>query len=129
LVDGQVLLDNFAPVQGETFFGQGSRQVTGELSVRAGASYQVEVMSRSAASPHMSGVRIGAEPVMAADARAQAVEAARAAEVAIVVVGYDSRWESEGFDRPDMDVPGDQVALIREVVAANPRTVVVVNAG
>ncbi|HEX7133163.1 MAG TPA: glycoside hydrolase family 3 C-terminal domain-containing protein, partial [Iamia sp.] len=41
----------------------------------------------------------------------------------------DDEWESEGFDRRSMDLPGEQEALIRAVAAANPRTVVVVNAG
>lgn len=60
---------------------------------------------------------------------ASAVEAARAAEVAVVVVGTNSRVESEGYDREDLDLPGRQDELVRAVAAANPRTVVVVNAG
>jgi beta-glucosidase len=38
-------------------------------------------------------------------------------------------FESEGNDRPNMDLPGPQVELIRAVAAVNPRTVVVLNAG
>jgi len=38
-------------------------------------------------------------------------------------------WESEGFDRPDMEWPGEQARLIEAVCAANPNTVVVINAG
>jgi beta-glucosidase len=57
------------------------------------------------------------------------VAAARAADVAVVVVGSNSSWESEGFDRPDLALPGDQRTLVEAVCAANPRTVVVVNAG
>ncbi|GMA29107.1 beta-glucosidase family protein [Arenivirga flava] len=60
---------------------------------------------------------------------ASAVEAARAAEVAVVVVGTNSRVESEGYDREDLNLPGRQDELVRAVAAANPRTVVVVNAG
>ena len=37
--------------------------------------------------------------------------------------------ESEGFDRTSLDLPGRQDELVRAVAAANPRTVVVVNAG
>lgn len=59
----------------------------------------------------------------------RAVDAAASADVAVLVVGYDGNWESEGRDRIDMDLPGDQDALVRAVVAANPRTIVVVNAG
>jgi beta-glucosidase len=38
-------------------------------------------------------------------------------------------FESEGHDRPDMHLPGPQTELIRAVVKANPRCVVVLNAG
>jgi beta-glucosidase len=54
---------------------------------------------------------------------------AEAAELAVVVVGLDAQWESEGADRRDFTLPGDQSAFIRAVAERNPRTVVVVNAG
>lgn len=60
---------------------------------------------------------------------ASAVETARAADVAVVVVGTNSKVESEGYDRVDLDLPGRQDELVRAVAAANPRTVVVVNSG
>ncbi|WP_402462649.1 beta-d-glucosidase [Isoptericola aurantiacus] len=60
---------------------------------------------------------------------AAAEDAARAADVAVVVVGTTHEVESEGFDRSDLHLPGNQDELVRRVVAANPRTVVVVNAG
>lgn len=58
-----------------------------------------------------------------------AVAAARGAEVAIVVVGMDSTWESEGFDRKNIDLPAGQNELVRAVAAANPNTIVVMNTG
>ncbi|MBT2478305.1 beta-glucosidase [Streptomyces sp. ISL-94] len=60
---------------------------------------------------------------------AEAVEAARAADTAVVVVATTERVESEGFDRRDLTLPGRQDDLVRAVAAANPNTVVVVNAG
>jgi beta-glucosidase len=60
---------------------------------------------------------------------AAAAAAAAASDVAIVVVGTHSKVESEGYDRTDLDLPGRQDDLVRAVVAANPRTIVVVNAG
>jgi beta-glucosidase len=54
---------------------------------------------------------------------------ARAADVAVVVVGTTDEVESEGFDRASLALPGAQDELVRRVAAANPRTVVVVNAG
>ncbi|MFF3335458.1 glycoside hydrolase family 3 C-terminal domain-containing protein [Streptomyces sp. NPDC002888] len=60
---------------------------------------------------------------------AEAVEAARAADTAVVVVATTDRVESEGFDRRDLRLPGRQDDLVRAVAAANPHTVVVVNSG
>ncbi|MET9961639.1 glycoside hydrolase family 3 C-terminal domain-containing protein [Streptomyces sp. NPDC006326] len=60
---------------------------------------------------------------------AEAVAAARAADTAVVVVATTERVESEGFDRSDLMLPGRQDDLVRAVAAANPNTVVVVNAG
>ncbi|WP_368498180.1 glycoside hydrolase family 3 C-terminal domain-containing protein [Herbiconiux sp. A18JL235] len=61
--------------------------------------------------------------------RARAVEAAARADVAVVVVGTNAQVESEGYDRADLDLPGEQDELVRAVAAANPRTVVIVNSG
>ncbi len=63
------------------------------------------------------------------DEIAEAVEAARAADVAVVVIGTNEEIESEGWDRPDLELTAQQHQLGRAVAAANPRTVVVVNAG
>ncbi len=60
---------------------------------------------------------------------AEAADVARDADAAVLFVGYSSRFESEGFDRPDLLLPPDQVELIEAVTAANPRTVVVLNSG
>ncbi|MGW2613897.1 beta-glucosidase H [Streptomyces sp. NPDC001500] len=60
---------------------------------------------------------------------AEAVETARAADTAVVVVATTERVESEGYDRKDLRLPGRQDDLVRAVAAANPNTVVVVNAG
>ena len=59
----------------------------------------------------------------------RAVDAARAAEAAVVFVGTDDEWETEGRDRPSFSLPGRQDELVRRVAAVNPHTVVVVNAG
>src|SRR4051794_20135235 len=59
----------------------------------------------------------------------EAVALARDADVAVVVVGTTEEVESEGFDRTSLALPGRQDELVRRVAEANPRTVVVVNAG
>jgi len=58
-----------------------------------------------------------------------AVAAARGADAAVIFAGMPTYFETEGNDRPHMDLPGKQTELIRAVAAANPNTIVVVNAG
>lgn len=69
-------------------------------------------------------------PHLSEDAElAAAVEAARDADAAVVVVGTNDDVESEGFDRATLALPGRQDELVSAIASANPRTVVVVNAG
>ena len=60
---------------------------------------------------------------------AQAVEAAKAADKAVVVAGLPDSFESEGYDRTHMRMPENQVALIEAVAKANPNTVVLLYNG
>lgn len=59
----------------------------------------------------------------------RAVALAAESDTAIVVVGTTETLESEGFDRAGLGLPDGQDELVRRVLAANPRTVVVVNSG
>ncbi|KUO18075.1 hypothetical protein AQJ91_27145 [Streptomyces dysideae] len=59
----------------------------------------------------------------------RAVAAARDADTVVLVIGTTEEYESEGFDRDTLALPGRQDELVRRVCAANPRTVLVVNAG
>lgn len=58
---------------------------------------------------------------------AAAAAAAKAADVAIVLVGTSEAVEHEGRDRRTLTLPGRQEDLVRAVLAANPRTVVVLS--
>lgn len=60
---------------------------------------------------------------------ARAAAAAASAQIAIVVVGTNSKVESEGYDRENLDLPGRQDDLVRAVAATGTTTIVVVNAG
>ncbi|RYY39390.1 MAG: glycosyl hydrolase [Chitinophagaceae bacterium] len=69
----------------------------------------------------------------------QAVDAAKAADVVIYVGGSfhgyqhtvwaDNAYDAEDVDKPDMNLPFNQDALIAAVAQANPRTVVVLLGG
>jgi len=69
----------------------------------------------------------------------KAVDAARKADVAVVIGGWihgydygkwdDNAYDTEGFDKPDLRMPFGQDELIKEVIKANPNTVVVLYGG
>ncbi|HEY0218037.1 MAG TPA: glycoside hydrolase family 3 C-terminal domain-containing protein, partial [Cellulomonas sp.] len=60
---------------------------------------------------------------------AEAVEAARGAEVVLLMLGLDEVAESEGLDRGHLELAAAQVEVLEAVAAANPRVVVVLSAG
>jgi beta-glucosidase len=59
----------------------------------------------------------------------EACEIARSAEVALLYICLPATKESEGYDRPDLDLTSHQVALIKAVTAVQPNTVVILNNG
>ena len=60
---------------------------------------------------------------------AAAEAAARDAEVAVVFAGLTDKYESEGFDRENMQMPQGYNRLIQTIARVNPRTVVVLFGG
>ncbi|MFC7920344.1 beta-glucosidase family protein [Streptomyces cinereoruber] len=137
-VAGETVFDGVQAMGSETdpfeaFFG--SPVVRAEVPLTAGETVEVSLLhipDKQFAAPlpavafslvHLGPRRDPDELI------AEAVEAARAADTAVVVVATTERVESEGFDRTDLALPGRQDDLVRAVAAANPNTVVVVNAG
>ncbi len=57
------------------------------------------------------------------------LSAARDADLVIAVMGLNTDFESEGHDRDGLGLPSEQDKFIRQLVAANPRTVVVLESG
>jgi beta-glucosidase len=102
-----------------------------EVELRAGAPVPVELHYTPAPRSFGAAFGIGHHGPRPAedDALAAAVAAARDADAAVVVVGTNDDVESEGFDRTSLALPGRQDELVSAVAAANPRTIVVVNAG
>ncbi|HEY9374855.1 beta-glucosidase family protein [Streptomyces sp.] len=137
-VAGRTLFDGVQRMGPETdpfeaFFGSPAER--GKVELTAGETVEVSLLhtlDREFAAPlpavMFSFVHLG--PHRDPDELiAEAVAAARAADTAVVVVATTERVESEGFDRKDLALPGRQDDLVRAVAAANPNTVVVVNAG
>ncbi|MBX3083297.1 MAG: glycoside hydrolase family 3 C-terminal domain-containing protein [Anaerolineae bacterium] len=59
----------------------------------------------------------------------ESVALAKTADVALLFISLPAYKESEGYDRPDLDLTAQQVALIKAVTAVQPKTVVVLNNG
>jgi beta-glucosidase len=97
----------------------------GMADLTAGTPVPITVEYAAVAAIGPSALSIGwqaPDPAMAA----QAVQAARGSDVAVVFVNDVT---GEGSDRSSLAIPGDQDQLIAAVAAANPRTVVVLNTG
>ena len=130
--DGMVTLiddpDMLLP-RSEEFFGYGSVEATATIECRAGVAVPVAFKWATASGNGFAALRVGIRAPEPTDMIDRAVAAAAAADAVVLVVGTNDEWETEGHDRTTMDLPGRQDELVRRVVAANPRTAVVINAG
>jgi beta-glucosidase len=95
----------------------------------AGQPYDVVLEFRWQGVPMHRAVELGYLPPQEADLMTAAVTAAQKADVVVLVAGLTKEWEAEGFDRVNMELPGDQNELIERVTAVNPNTIVVLNGG
>ncbi|MEO6668662.1 MAG: glycoside hydrolase family 3 C-terminal domain-containing protein [Ferruginibacter sp.] len=88
---------------------------------------------------YSQGYKIERTAIANAEMIAQAVEAAKRSDVAIIVGGWthgfnygvwtDNAYDAEDFDKPNMNMPFGQDELIKAVQKANPKTVVVLIGG
>ncbi len=131
LIDGDVVIDAMVGDfgSGKDFFGFASAEIESVIELEAGRSVEVVVEGTNIDAVLLSGSKLGLVSLVEVDLVAEAVELARECDVALVVVGTNDDWETEGRDRDLFELPGDQPELIRRVSAANERTIVVVNTG
>ena len=61
--------------------------------------------------------------------REKAIEAAEDADIIVIFAGLPASYESEGFDRKDINLPKEQDKLISELALLNKKTVVVMHNG
>src|SRR6266496_575780 len=129
-IDGQKVIENWIEqTHGGDFLGMGGKEVQATVTLEAGRAYLLTLeLAKSEAVP-LGAIHLGCLPPESADTIERAVALAAAADVAIVCVGFGGEWQSEGSDRANMDLPGKQDALVEQVAAANPRTIVVLNTG
>jgi beta-glucosidase len=117
LIDGNLHINDWTE--------HSTRLLTRPVQLEAGRPYQLTVEFYE-----HSGAAVAALACFQKDvALGAAVTAARRADAALIFVGLSASIESEGFDRESINLDKDQVALIRQVATANPKTAVIVIAG
>ncbi|MCD4686070.1 MAG: glycoside hydrolase family 3 C-terminal domain-containing protein [Anaerolineae bacterium] len=110
-------------------YGPGANSTLFEIQLQAGQTCTLTIEHSQGTFPAHYGFRLGYRPPGIEPSIERAVELAAKADVALIFVGSNSDWESEGSDRPHMDLVGEQNLLIERVAAANPNTVVILTTG
>jgi beta-glucosidase len=141
-INGELFIDNWDwTEEGEAMFSA-SEDVLKSIYLKEDEPVEVLVESTNEVRPaskvstigrshDYGGCRIGYQEEDKIDRLQEAAQYAKEADVAVIVVGLDAEWESEGYDRQTMDLPknGSQDRLVEAVLAANPRTIVVNQSG
>ena len=117
--------------KGRTFFEEGCDEVVGEVDLPAGqpAEVIIEFANRPADNLVFSAIRIGIGRPMGDADIAEAARVAGAADRAVVFVGRNAQWDTEGSDLENIRLSGRQDELVAAVLKANPNTVVVLQTG
>ncbi|KAI9840554.1 MAG: hypothetical protein M1837_001534 [Sclerophora amabilis] len=141
-INGELFIDNWDwKEEGEAMF-DGSADVFKQIRLEGGRAVDLLVESNNEIRPASKieiegqkhgygGCRIGYAEESRTDLLQEAVDMAKMADVAVVCVGLDAEWESEGYDRQTMDLPkdGSQDLLVEAIVDANPNTIVINQSG
>ncbi|KAJ3723517.1 glycoside hydrolase family 3 protein [Lentinula guzmanii] len=146
-IDGELTIDNWTKqTPGDFFYGQGTIEEKAIVELEANKTVNVLVEYTNSYPPPdkndkgntvsnaqpalMRGLRLGGcEKINADAAIADAVELAETSDAVVFIGGLTPEWESEGFDRPSLELPGMQAELITKLAAVNPNTIVCIQAG
>lgn len=120
--DGKLFIDHSS----ENDMG---REIIKDVKLEGGKAYPIRLEFYWQGDPRWRSVKIGHLPPQSEDLMSDAIKLAKKADVVIVVGSLNAEWESEGFDRVDMKLPGEQNELIERVAKANKNTIVAVNTG
>ncbi|KAK2929051.1 Glycoside hydrolase, family 3, N-terminal [Fusarium oxysporum f. sp. vasinfectum] len=144
-IDGKAAIDLWSSHPKKTLqtpmFNQASMELIADLEAHEGQVYEISVllknesMSSNIGGPYVGtscigGVRIGCcEKIDPAVALAEAVEVARNVDVPILIAGLNADYETEAVDRHDLELPTGINELVRRVIEANPKTIIVNQSG
>jgi beta-glucosidase len=108
-VNGRLLVDNWDAWQpGNNFFGGGSQEAIGTLELEGGRACEilVEYAARTIGPLGIKALHVGALRLLEDEAVERAVRLAAASDVAVLCVGLNGDWDTEGRDRPHMALVG-----------------------
>jgi beta-glucosidase len=140
-VDGKLVVDNWTKQKrGDAFFGTGTVEERGVVRLEKGKRHELYIDFSSVRGPAGddgdntvtlggSAIRVGGAEVLEEEkAIGECVELVRDEEVerVVVVVGLNGDWESEGYDRTTLKLPGRTDKLVESVAEAAKGKVVVV---
>lgn len=141
-IDGKLLVDNKTKQEkGEAFFNSGSTEKRNSIKLNKDQKYRVRVEFGSAPTYtiHSSdqvdfggggGLYFGCAKVIdAKEEITNAAELAKSVDKVVLSIGLSQEWESEGYDRKNMELPLKTNDLVEAVLEANPNTVVVNQSG
>ncbi|KUL85005.1 hypothetical protein ZTR_07763 [Talaromyces verruculosus] len=138
-IDDELVIDNTSEqTRGTSFFGKGTVQETGSKELVKDQKYKLRIEFGSANTTTMETIGMvnfggGAAHLGAClrmDAKQMiedAVQAAATSDYTIVCTGLSGEWESEGFDRPHMDLPPGVGEMINRVLVATQGRAIIVN--
>ena len=128
LINHKEIIDNWTdPLPGDAFFAHGSSSKRGASYLKKGNSYLIEIHYKFEG--NFPAIYIGCQPPDKINLLDEALNIAKEVDEVILLVGTNSDWETEGNDRSDFNLPGDQNILIEKVLDINPNAIVVLNTG
>jgi beta-glucosidase len=129
-LDGERLLEGIAPNNQK--YENSFEETTTQKLLHAGKKYHLLVEFRKFPGQEFAKLRLGLchTPQVEKDLRFdRALSLAKSCDAVLVFAGNPESYETEGEDRPDLELPGRQNELISAIADANPNTIVVLNAG
>jgi beta-glucosidase len=129
IVDGKTVIDENSPSTSDPNDLTGKPNVlrTGTAVLEAGRGVAMELTFAWPEVKELEYMSFGVrQPSRGID---DAVALAKRADAVVVVIGSASTTEGEGYDRGNIDFPGNQNELAAAVLAANPKTAICINSG
>jgi beta-glucosidase len=128
IINNEEIIDNWTdPLPGDAFFAHGSSSKRGASHLEKDKSYQIEIQYKFEG--NFPAIYIGCQPPDNIDLLDEALNIAKEVDEVILLVGTNSDWETEGNDRVDFNLPGEQNTLIEKVLEINPNAIIVLNTG